>query len=566
MKTIRFLILLLFPSLTVAQTTIRHVNLIDVKAGKVLSDYAVTIQNELITWVGPDKKVAVIGSTLDGSGKYLIPGLIDTHIHFFQSGGIYTRPDVIDLRAKVPYQQEREFALNNAGDYLNRYLRLGITTVMDVGGPFMNFTVRDSIGKSMVAPNILVTGPLFSIVDRPQMALNDPPIVKVTTNKTIDSLFNKMLRYKPDFIKIWYIAGKQYPAEKSFPLVKYIGELSARHNLKLAVHATQLKTAQLAVEAGATILVHSIDDEVIPDAFVKVLREKKVTYIPTLIVSGNYYKVFSGTLPNHVQDLTWANAFAYRSTTDLESMDESAWPQAVRTIRKSNKPRSNAADSISAINLVKLVKAGVNVATGTDAGNIGTFHASSYLQELEAMQKDGMSNAEILKASTIHAAAGFGRDAQLGSIEKGKMADLVLLTKNPLESVQNLNAIHLILKSGHPLNPDSLVKESPEAVVQRQVNAYNARNIEAFLATYADDIELVGLDGKSFAKGHEAMRKIYEPFFRDTPNLYCEIENRMVFGNKVVDKEKVRVNQGAIHGIGIYEVTKGKIKRVTFLQ
>jgi len=92
----------------------------------------------------------------------------------------------------------------------------------------------------------------------------------------------------------------------------------------------------------------------------------------------------------------------------------------------------------------------VNVATGTDAGNISTMHASSYLQELEAMQKAGLTNAEILKASTINAAIGFGKEQQWGSIEKGKLADLVLLDKNPLESLQHLNSIEIIFEKTNP--------------------------------------------------------------------------------------------------------------------
>jgi len=69
-----------------------------------------------------------------------------------------------------------------------------------------------------------------------------------------------MLPMKPDFIKVWYISGKEYPAEKTFPLVKYIASLCSKNNLKLAVHATELKTARLAVEAGASILEFTPDE------------------------------------------------------------------------------------------------------------------------------------------------------------------------------------------------------------------------------------------------------------------------------------------------------------------
>src|SRR5687767_3536211 len=505
---------------------IKNVTIIDVKTGKALPGQSVVINKERIEAIGPAKKIKDPANALviDGIGKFLMPGMIDAHIHFFQSGSIYTRPDAVDLRKKVPYEKEKAFGLNNAADYMRRYLRLGITSVIDVGGPLANFTIRDSIAETAIAPNVLVTGPLFSIVENDYFG-EDKPIEKITSEKEADALFAKMLPYKPDFIKIWYIADEANPPKKNFPLVKYIAEQTHKNGLKLTVHATELQTAQLAVEAGADILVHSIIDEIIPDEFVKTLRDKKITYIPTLIVFANYYKALSGNLPNHPQDLAWANPFAYGSLTDPESMDTANMPSNLKRLRKSGFPPSlNKVDSTAAINLAKLVKAGVNIATGTDAGNIGTMHASSFIQEQEAMQKAGLTNAEILKASTINSAIGFGKEQQWGSIEKGKMADLVLLNKNPLESLQHLNSIHSIFKNGKMMSLDTIVSESPEAIVQRQVNAYNARNIDAFLDTYADDIELYDFHSNSPDKGKETMRKNYGEMFKQTLNLYCEIE------------------------------------------
>ncbi|MBL7723927.1 MAG: amidohydrolase family protein [Chitinophagaceae bacterium] len=550
------------------QTIISNVNLVDVKTGKILPAQTVIINGDKIEQVGPAAKIKAIAGaqTIDGSGKYLMPGMTDAHIHFFQSGGLYTRPDAVDLRKKIPYEKEKAFGLNNAADYLHRYLRLGVTSVIDVGGPMTNFVVRDSISKKILSPNILVTGPLFSMVDRDQFG-DDRPIIKITNIEEADALFKKMLPLKPDFIKIWYIAGPNLPAEKNYALVKYIAEQTHANGLKLAVHATELKTAQLAVEAGADILVHSIDDEVVPDDFAKKLKEKKVTYIPTLIVMHGYYNVFAGKLNNDPQDLAWANAFVYGSITDPEAMTEAEMPPAIKLFRKNGIPDDvKTADSISAINLIKLHKAGVNIASGTDAGNIGTFHASSYLQELEAMQKFGMIVPEIIKASTINPAVGFGKEQQWGSIEKGKLADILLLKNNPLDALKNLNSIELVFKNGKKLLVDSIVKESPEAIVQRQLNAYNARDIDAFMDTYSDDVELYNFPNTLTEKGKVAMRKGYEGFFKNVTNLYCEIEKRIVIGNKIIDHEKVRAGTQTLRAVAIYEVENGKIKKVTFIQ
>jgi imidazolonepropionase-like amidohydrolase len=569
MKKLLLLITALFTvgMLTAQQTIISNVNLVEVKTGKIIPAQTIIINGDKIEQVGPSAKIKPIPGpqTIDGSGKYIMPGMTDAHIHFFQSGGLYTRPDVVDLRKKMPYEKEKAFNINNATDYLNRYLRLGVTSVIDVGGPMSNFTVRDSISKKNLSPNILVTGPLFSMVERPQFG-DDRPIIKIASFDEADALFGKMLPLKPDFIKIWYIAGPTLPAEKNFELVKHIAQLTHTNGLKLAVHATELKTAQLAVEAGADILVHSIDDEVVPDDFAKLLAAKKITYIPTLIVSRGYYNVLTGLLPNHPQDLAWANAFVYGSTTDPEAMPDAEMPPVLKMLRKNGiSPNVKTEDSICAINLLKLHKAGVNIASGTDAGNIGTFHASSYIQELEAMQKAGLSIASIIKASTINPAIGFGKEQQWGSIEKGKLADVLLLQKNPLESLQNLNSIGLVFKNGKQLVPDSIIKESPEAIVQRQLNAYNARDIDAFMDTYSEDVELYDFPNKLTGKGKENMRKGYEGFFKNVPNLYCEIEKRIVIGNKVIDHEKVRAGTKTLTAVAVYEVENGKIKKVTFI-
>lgn len=546
---------------------IDNVNLIDVRTGKVLPGMSVVVHGETISEIAPSRKIKAPADAaiLRGEGKFLMPGLIDSHIHFFQSGSLYTRPDALRFDS-MPYEKEKAFVRSITPDHLARYVRLGITTVADVGGPMWNFTVRDSISKSILSPNVYVTGPLFSMVSREALGREDPPIVKITTPSQADSLLAKMLPRKPDFIKVWYIAGPQLPAEKNFELVKHIATRAKENQLKLCVHATQHRTAELAVDAGANILVHNIDNEVVSEDLLRKLKVNKVTVIPTLTVFQGYSKTMARQLNHDPQDLAWANPFAYRTLNDPEKMDEKDLPPAVRMLSKSGIPKSETrADSIMRINLRKLVSAGVNVATGTDAGNIGTMHASSYLQELKAMIGAGLSTTEVLRASTCDAATGFGWQ-RLGTVEKGKLADMILLEKNPLEKIDHLNSISHVVKSGKVMRADTLLKESPETVVQRQLNAYNARNLEAFLDTYSDDVELYNFPNQLTQKGKEEMRKRYGPMFESTPNLYCELVNRIVMGNTVFDQEKVRRGSNTIHAVAIYEVRQGKIRKVTFVR
>lgn len=567
MRSLHTLCCLLAAGLASGQVqVIDNINLVDVRTGTIKAGMSVVITGETITQVTPAKSLKTPSGAriLPGEGRYLIPGLIDSHIHFFQSGGLYTRPDALAFEA-MPYEKEKAFVRSITPDHLTRYLRLGITTVADVGGPMWNFTVRDSLSKTLHAPNVFVTGPLFSMVSRDALGKKDPPIVKITSTAQADSLFGQMLPRKPDFIKVWYIAGKSIPAEKNFELVKHIAKRAHENQLKLCVHATQHKTAELAVDAGADILVHSVDSEIVSEALIRKLISRRVTVIPTLTVFQGYTKTMARKLDHHPQDLKYANPFAYGTLTDLEKMKEADLPEEVKQFFRNGIPKSETtADSIMRINLRKLVSAGVNVATGTDAGNIGTLHASSYLQELNAMIGAGLTTAEVLKASTANPALGFGWPT-LGWVEKGKLADLVLLDKNPLDNIDHLGSVVYVVKSGRVIRADTLLRESPEAVVQRQLNAYNARNIEAFLDTYSDDVELLRFPNQLTSKGKEQMRSQYGPFFDNTPNLYCELVNRMVMGNTVIDQEKVRAGSDTIRAVAIYEVERGKIRRVTFL-
>jgi hypothetical protein len=109
---------------------------------------------------------------------------------------------------------------------------------------------------------------------------------------------------------------------------------------------------------------------------------------------------------------------------------------------------------------------------------------------------------------------------------------------------------------------------SAEAVVQRQLDAYNARDIEAFLATYSDDIELFNFPAAPRSKGKDAMRARYGRLFGDQ-SLQATVTQRIAMGNTVIDREQVRLTlpQGpaTIDAVAIYEVKDGKIATVTFI-
>jgi len=108
--------------------------------------------------------------------------------------------------------------------------------------------------------------------------------------------------------------------------------------------------------------------------------------------------------------------------------------------------------------------------------------------------------------------------------------------------------------------------DDPVPIVQKQLEAYNSRDIDAFLETYTEEVSLYNYPNQPTSQGQEEMRKGYGSFFQSTPDLHCEIKNRIVIGNKVIDEEYLTVNGRNFSAVAIYEVEKGKIAKVTFLR
>lgn len=557
----------------VCQTYIINVTVVDVDKQRLIPGQTVTITGNLISRIDAAKKIKipVDATVVDGSGKYLLPGLTDAHVHFFQSGGLYTRPDGIDLRKDKPYEKEIDWVHNNMEDFLRRYTRLGITSVIDVGSTISFLQQRDTFTNKNYAPKIYMTGPLLTSWEPDEYInlKNDEPFYLVKTEEDGVKYVDRQLPYHPDFIKIWYIANSAADAKKFQPIAKAIIDEAHKNNLKVAVHATERLTAQLAVESGCDYLVHDFEDEVAPDDFVQLLKNKNVIICPTLIVADGYDKTFGQKNNYTLYDFINSNPEQIGSLTDLKHLPDSAIITKYKIHFNANDVVSSTAhtDSIRMINLKKMSDAGVTIVAGTDAGNIGTQHASSFFSELKAMQKSGMNNWQIIRAATINPAKLFDNEKSEGSIAVGKKANAILLNANPVADLENLKKIDVVINKGFVIHPDTLIKETPLALVQRQLNAYNARNIDAFLEPYADDVEIYDFPGKLAGKGKDDMRKDYENMFKNLPELHCEIKERIIQGNIIIDKERVTgAGPKAIEATAIYQIENNKIRKVYFIQ
>lgn len=538
-----------------APVTLTHGNVVDVERRTILRDFTVIIDNGKIVKAARAASVTIPADAevIDARGKWIMPGLVDAHIHLFQSGGLYTRPDVIDLRKYRSYEEERSWLRENMEGLLASYLAAGVTTVFDLGGPMAHYALRDRFNAVTRSPSIFLTGPLISTWQPPALAGDDPPIIQANTPDEAREMVRKQLPYKPDLIKIWYIVKSGESAEQNFPIVKAAIDEAHRAGSKVAVHATQLATAKRAIEAGADFLVHGVDDAPVDSEFLTLLKKHRVAYIPTLIVARRYDEVLTGRYKPSPHDLALANPFVLGTLTGFEHLPE-------------RKPAPPERQRYRLQNLKAVSDAGVLVATGTDAGNIGTPHASAYYDELLEMRAAGLGTWDILQASTINGAKLLGQERRFGSVAVGRRADLMILDRNPADDVENILSLHRVVKGGVVLEPASLVARTPAALAQQQLNAYNARNIDAFLDAYSEDVEVYGFPADLKFTGKSKMRTMYGELFARSPGLHCKLVNRMVLGNTVIDEESVSgIQEAPVRAVAIYTVENEKIARVVFI-
>ena len=431
--------------------------------GKVMPNATVVIDGNRIERVSMGKQdAATLGKQVPFVGKFILPGYIDTHVHFFQSGDLFTRPDGADFNSIRPYKDEVAWIKSHLDDVFERYLRCGITSVVDDGGPMWNFEVRKKANATAKAPRVAIAGPLISSVSREKLDLGDPPIVKIDTPDQARDFARKLAEQKPDLVKIWYIVDKDHPVESFRPIVRATIEESHARNIRVAVHATELEAARVAVEEGADVLVHSVIDKPVDDAFVKLLKDRNIILCPTLVVFERYERTFSHQLNLTPEEQKWGNQEVI-ATLDVTKIPEDKLPQRVKdglADPKAALDKIKKRYEVALPNLKRLEDAGVTIAAGTDAGNVGTIHGPALFREFQLMKEAGLMPMQILECATANAAKLFGGEtgAHVGKMENGYFADLVILNSNPLDDIKNASDIDTVIKNGVAYPADSILK------------------------------------------------------------------------------------------------------------
>src|SRR5207245_533899 len=239
---------------------IQGATLINGTGGPSIRNGSIVVDGGRIRDIGPRNEVRVPGNAqiVDARGKWVIPGLIDAHVHFSQSGGIYTRPDIVDLRKWRSYEKEMEWIKERLPYTFERYLVSGITGVVDCGGPMWNFEVRDIASHTKKAPRLVVASPLIATYLPPTTSTNDPDIVKPDSPAQARDLVRRQMDRKPDLIKLWWVRRPGDNLDEEVQIMSAAIDESKSHGVRVAVHATEMETATADVKDGGEVHVHSV--------------------------------------------------------------------------------------------------------------------------------------------------------------------------------------------------------------------------------------------------------------------------------------------------------------------
>jgi len=265
---------------------------------------------------------------------------------------------------------------------------------------------------------------------------------EVSTNAQIDQDVKQLADMKVDLVKVW--VDDHLGKDKKIPLdlVKHIIADAHQHHLKAAAHIFYLEDARTLVNSGLDALAHSVRDKPVDDAFVAAMKKGGTYQIPTLsreasmFVYGSYSKMLDDPLyvkavsPAMLKTLKTAE-YQKKSASDPDFKE---YPQFLKTAQS---------------NLKKLHDAGVKIAFGTDTGV--PLRIPGYFEhwEMQLMSESGIPARDIIVAASKTASEFLGVSKDLGTLEKGKWADLIVLTKNPLDDIRNSRSIESVMIAGN---------------------------------------------------------------------------------------------------------------------
>lgn len=407
-------------------TVIRNVTLIDGTGRGSVPNATVVIEGNRITDAGAHAQAPAGARTIDGTGKFLIPGLIDAHIHLRGGRGSAIEQGRDGIRA------------------LHSYLYAGVTTVFDAGNRpdyIMGLRAKEQNG-AILSPRIFATGGTVASSN----GHGGPYNVEAWPGDR--KLLDEHLATKPDLAKIgqdehgWGVRPQinQLPDDLLEEIIRYYHSKGVR----VIIHVSNEHNAIEAIYAGADTLAHPIIQAPMSDPYVKMMSVKHVPTVSTLTIGDNYSR-----LADHPEFLDQP---LYKDTLEAEERQKLKTEESAKQKENRWATWMKVMTPIAQDNMKRLNDTGKDiVAAGTDQSSGPALH-----RELELLVGGGISPADTIVIATRNAARALGKLEDLGTIEAGKLADLVLLKADPTRDINNAKLVDLVIKNGQVIDRTKL--------------------------------------------------------------------------------------------------------------
>jgi imidazolonepropionase-like amidohydrolase len=428
--------------------------LVDGTGATPVADAVVVLRDGKIDCAGPRAACPVPTGidTVDLRGQWITPGLIDTHVHFSQTGWADGRPDSVDVRDGHPYEKVEADLESRPERFGRSLLCSGVTAAFDVGGYPWTIALPERFETASDVPRLAAAGPLLSTLDHWLNLPGERQFIYLSDPDAGRAGVRYLAAQGSDAVKIWFIRNQDRSLADQAAAVKAAGEEARSQGIPLIVHATELLQAKEALRAGAKLLVHSVWDQAIDQEFLDLARQNGAIYCPTLIVGRGYQRLYEGILRHQAPAIDDPNgcvdpgtrAKVAETAQVTPKPDDAVTEEQFQTIVARNAER----ERIATANLKRVQEAGIPVAMGTDAGNPLTLHGPSVYPEMEAMQAAGLTPMQVLVAATHGGALALGREKEIGTVEKGKLADLLIVGADPTADVANLRQVGYVVRGG----------------------------------------------------------------------------------------------------------------------
>ena len=394
-------------------TALVHATLIDGSGQAPLRDATIIIENGRIVAIGPRLAAPSGARAVDLTGKFVTPGIINGHGHV------------------GPAPRDPQLA---------QYARYGVTTTTSMyfdPDDIVAFKARQQAGDLQGARILTVKYRFMS-----------PPFIPGSEVKTPEDARRKVdeiVANGADFVKVWIDAqGGRYP-KLSREFCAAVLDQARKHNKITMAHIVELEDARMIVDEGVNILVHDVRDQVIPDDFTAVLKSRNVAVIPTLAREEAMFVFGEGPgftdNPFFQKGLTPERLALLKSKKRDEQANDPDRPKYLRMFDNDK------------INTKKLFDAAVPMGFGTDSGgdpNRYFLHGWFEHRQMELMVAVGLTPMQVIEAFSRVNSQILGIDRDFGTLAPRKVADLLVLGRNPLDDITNMRSIETVYLGGKP--------------------------------------------------------------------------------------------------------------------